>query len=1024
MIKILKIALLTLVLFNYNLFFGQKLEDKVQITKADSLEKMENLDDALRIWSNLVKKGESSGENYYNGRYNYVKGLSEGHQNGDYNQAILSFNKAELFFLKCTQTKEIKKRLSNTYLEKSYCYWDWEEALKANKKGYDYTLKNIPNDYNIIFFLTDQGTIYKKLHRLEQAIISLEKVLKIINKQTPDDYEQLGFVHNLVGIAYSDLHFFNQSLYHYDKELEYHLKSNTSDKAYTVNAMNNVIWENIAYGDVKKSKNVLATLNKNFKMWYNNKDFATTDAGSLENYNLYFKATYYLANLRINMLEKKNDSAKKYLDSIALVFEKYPEKRKKIDNTLLLGRNAFEKTYESITKKNSKAVLEHINFIKKTLQIAQFSASKHDELVASLQLANAYNKYEQYEKALEVIEEAKKIPENFFNASRFSIEVLEAKIFSFQNKGNQSKKVLLNAYQKLLEKQRTLISLKQLNYRDLKKFNSSTFIRNVIQSAQVYEDIYKKTKSKEDLLTANNLYFLASDMFAQYYQKGKYNFSLNIFSQEIASGLLQTQLLIDPNDQKKIKKIINTIENNSSQHLWNIFEVKNNQNLKIPKSLIRKLNELVFEKNNVEEQLEKNKESRELKSQLANVKENIAKTQAIINKKDPSFQKFKSADFSIELVQQKQVKKQLIIKYVVTDQNVFAFTIQNELVKLVDLGKAEALKKIVNNYNEEIKSIDNSFQKSSKHLFAKLLEPILKNKTVSSIIFIPEDFLTTVSFESLQDKKGEMLVQNFTTSYAYSIKLWNILQEKNHATNQNERIVTFAPNYSKLPPKNGTRGLLRADLYDLADAKKEARAISELFNGKLYENQEANRDNFLQSTTNYSLHHLAMHSQLEDNYSKSALVFAGNKRVYFDELYQLNFPSKLVVLSACNTGIGTNENGEGLMSLSRALTYSGVKSSVYSLWQVPDKETSEIMISFYENLKKGEAKDEALANAKKNFIKNNPMKNHPFYWAGFVVNGDVSPVMSSSNYLIYIGIVLGILILILIFRKKLFKIRQ
>ena len=267
-------------------------------------------------------------------------------------------------------------------------------------------------------------------------------------------------------------------------------------------------------------------------------------------------------------------------------------------------------------------------------------------------------------------------------------------------------------------------------------------------------------------------------------------------------------------------------------------------------------------------------------------------------------------------------------------------------------------------------------------------------------------------------------MQNFKTSYAYSIKLWNILQEKNHATNQNESIVTFAPNYSKLPPKNGTRGLLRSDLYDLADAKKEARAISELFNGKLYENQEANRDNFLQSTTNYSLHHLAMHSQLEEEYSKSALVFAGNKRVYFDELYQLNFPSKLVVLSACNTGIGTNENGEGLMSLSRALTYSGVKSSVYSLWQVPDKETSEIMISFYENLKKGQAKDEALANAKKNFIKNNPMKNHPFYWAGFVVNGDVSPIMSSSKWIIYVGIGLGILILLIAFRKTLFKFRQ
>ena len=82
------------------------------------------------------------------------------------------------------------------------------------------------------------------------------------------------------------------------------------------------------------------------------------------------------------------------------------------------------------------------------------------------------------------------------------------------------------------------------------------------------------------LLIANNLYFLVSDMFAEFYQKGRYNYSLNVFNQEIGAGLLQTQLLIDPNDQKKLKDIINRIENNSSQHLWNIFEVKNNQNLK------------------------------------------------------------------------------------------------------------------------------------------------------------------------------------------------------------------------------------------------------------------------------------------------------------------------------------------------------------------------------------------------------------------------------------------------------------
>ena len=185
------------------------------------------------------------------------------------------------------------------------------------------------------------------------------------------------------------------------------------------------------------------------------------------------------------------------------------------------------------------------------------------------------------------------------------------------------------------------------------------------------------------------------------------------------------------------------------------------------------------------------------------------------------------------------------------------------------------------------------------------------------------------------------------------------------------------------------------------------------------------KDNFLKSTTTYNFHHLAMHSMLEEDYSKSSLVFTNQQKVYFNELYQLNFPSKMVVLSACSTGLGVQESGEGIMSLSRALAYSGVKSSVYSLWQVPDKETSEIMISFYENLKKGQAKDEALANAKNTFIKKNPMKNHPFYWAGFIVNGDTSPIVNASyNWIFYLSIGVLVLVFLFVFRKKLVQFRK
>src|SRR5690606_25015072 len=111
--------------------------------------------------------------------------------------------------------------------------------------------------------------------------------------------------------------------------------------------------------------------------------------------------------------------------------------------------------------------------------------------------------------------------------------------------------------------------------------------------------------------------------------------------------------------------------------------------------------------------------------------------------------------------------------------------------------------------------------------------------------------------------------------------------------------------------------------------------------------------------------------------------------------YGMFFPGERVVLSACNTGMGKLESGEGLMILSRALTYAGVRSSVYSLWEVPDEETAEIMLLFYEYLKSGLSKVEALAQAKRDFLVNNPIKSHPFFWAGFVINGNTDTLSDS-----------------------------
>ena len=1013
--------LLSLLLLKNGLCYSQSKSVETIEKEADLLESNKNFDKSVILWKSLIKLSNDKKNKFYSGRYFFAKGNIEAN-NGNYEVASQEFKQALSFFSESEPTKTIKKWISTTYLELSYCYYDWDEALKINKKGLEYTAKNLPKDTNIISFLVDQGDIYRRIRNYEQSIISLEKALKKINSLTPDDYENLGYTHNLLGISYSDLHIHNQSLYHYSKGLENHIKSNTADKAYVVNSMNNVIWENLDYGDEKKAREVLNELNINFYKWYHHKTFATTDAGGFKNYNLHFKALLYLSNLRLKSLEKNETVAKQYLDSISIVFKSYPDERKKIDNTLLLARYEFDNLYSFLTRNDKTKINEHINFAKKTLEIAKFSESKHDELVAYLKLAIVYNRHKKYNEALAVINDSKKINESFFNASRFSIQVLEATILNSINQPQKAKQVLVGSFENLLKEKIKAKSLKNIKYKNFNNFNSSTFLRNILNSATIYLLIYEKSKNKEDILVSNNLFFIASEMFAEFYQKGKYNESLKTFNQEIASGLLETQLLINPNDKLKIKTILNRIENNSSQHLWNIFEAKNSQNLKIPATLIKNLNELVFEKNAIETQMESSKEVNDLNLKLAELNKKINEIKSQINQKDKSYETFKSGNFLIEDIQKKINNNQIMIKYVITGKTIYAYAIKNSSVELIEIGKTEPIKKLVNQHLKHINSINQNYTKTSKLLYEKIVYPIVKNQSINDIIFIPDDFLIAVSFESLIDKNGKMLVQNHHTSYAYSIKLWNILQKNDNSDNNVNRFVSFAPNYSKIPTENQNRGLRRADLYDLKEAKIEAQKISELFSGKLYMNENANRKNFIDATTSFSLHHLAMHSLLENDYSKSSLVFSGGQKVYFDELYQLNFPSDLVVLSACNTGIGTMESGEGMMSLSRALTYSGVKSSVYSLWQVPDKETSEIMISFYENLKNGQPKDEALANAKKEFLANNPMKQHPFYWAGFVVNGDISPIANPTNNWIWFALAGGILILILgfVFRKKLF----
>ncbi|HKX27547.1 MAG TPA: CHAT domain-containing protein, partial [Blastocatellia bacterium] len=97
--------------------------------------------------------------------------------------------------------------------------------------------------------------------------------------------------------------------------------------------------------------------------------------------------------------------------------------------------------------------------------------------------------------------------------------------------------------------------------------------------------------------------------------------------------------------------------------------------------------------------------------------------------------------------------------------------------------------------------------------------------------------------------------------------------------------------------------------------------------------------------------------------------------------------TRLVVLSACDTGIGKVENGEGVYGLRRALVLAGSETQVMSLWPVSDRQTRELMVGYYRRLTKGEGRGEALRQIQLKMLKD-PALRSPYYWASFIQAGE------------------------------------
>jgi CHAT domain-containing protein len=386
-----------------------------------------------------------------------------------------------------------------------------------------------------------------------------------------------------------------------------------------------------------------------------------------------------------------------------------------------------------------------------------------------------------------------------------------------------------------------------------------------------------------------------------------------------------------------------------------------------------------------------------LLAKLTNERNQVSTDLQLLNqqifKKYPQLKTFKSSDISVKIIQKNVLlNNELLLEYFDGNYNLYIFSIEKD--------KPIAIHKIEKNvsFNQEVNAFLNFFSdgrgvtlqnnmKEYTTLGYKLYQKLFNNLTNKNIILIPDGVISFIPFDALITKKTTStnfenlpyLVQQSAINYAYSSTI--LLQEKNKKT-ENEKILGFFPVF-----ENNHRGLsqLTYTLIESANIKKT-------FKGNFLIESNATKRAFEKIANQYSIIHLSTHATAGDYFEPPAIEFY-DETLYLPEIYGYNLNTDLLVLSACETGIGTLRKGEGAMSLARGFSYAGVRNLIVSLWKVNDKSTEKLMTNFYKFYKNNNNKNEALHLSKLNYLNDfsiSSNKKSPYYWASFIYIGEVN----------------------------------
>lgn len=344
----------------------------------------------------------------------------------------------------------------------------------------------------------------------------------------------------------------------------------------------------------------------------------------------------------------------------------------------------------------------------------------------------------------------------------------------------------------------------------------------------------------------------------------------------------------------------------------------------------------------------------------------------------------------------------------------YQFEISEKEIQLIEKPLDENFRNTLStfiNFFENASVINNNilqFTETSLALYKEL--EVLGQSNLQNLVIVPDGLLNFIPFEALLTEEtsalqfSEMPFLIKTHRIGYSTTAGSFT--KTIENDSENRLLGIFPVFE------GTKKELRYSL-------NEAEDIENQLSSTIFLREEATKTNFLNEASNYNILHLSTHASSGDFVIPATIEFADDVML-LHELYSLELNPKLVVLSACETGVGKLQKGEGAMSIARGFQYAGTQNLLFSLWKVNDLSTSQIMSSFYKNYSKTKSAFVANRNSKIDYLNNEKIPNSkksPYYWSSFVYYGELSEVKNSQSWLIFLGCFVILFALFLIFRK-------